>query len=134
MPFGLLTGLGAALSWGTLDVITALASRVIGSLRVTAGMQSVSAVDLRRARTHHGHASADRPGVARGRRAARADRRGRVPRRTSPASSIGPIAVVSGVVAAYGGLTVVLSVVFRGETPDHRSRRSARRSRPSASS
>ncbi len=28
----------------------------------------------------------------------------------------GPIAVVSGTVAAFGGLTVVLSVVFRGET------------------
>jgi hypothetical protein len=43
MPFGLLAGFGAALAWGTLDVITALASRVIGSLRVTAGTQSVSA-------------------------------------------------------------------------------------------
>src|SRR6476659_7102129 len=41
MPFGLLTGLTAALFWGTLDVITALGSRVIGSLRVTAGIQSV---------------------------------------------------------------------------------------------
>ena len=41
MPFGLLTGLTAALFWGTLDVITALGSRVVGSLRVTAGMQSV---------------------------------------------------------------------------------------------
>jgi drug/metabolite transporter (DMT)-like permease len=29
---------------------------------------------------------------------------------------IGPISVVSGVVAAYGGLTVVLAVVIRGET------------------
>ena len=29
---------------------------------------------------------------------------------------IGPIAVVSGMVAAYGGLTVVLAVAFRGET------------------
>ena len=29
---------------------------------------------------------------------------------------IGPISVVSGMVAAYGGLTVVLSVVFRGES------------------
>ena len=29
---------------------------------------------------------------------------------------MGPIAVVSGMVAAFGGLTVVLSVVFRGET------------------
>ena len=44
MPFGLLTGLGAALAWGTLDIVTALTSRVIGSLRVTAGMQLVTAV------------------------------------------------------------------------------------------
>src|SRR4030065_174696 len=44
MPFGLLTGLSAALAWGTLDVITALGSRVVGSLRVTAGMQFVTAV------------------------------------------------------------------------------------------
>ena len=44
MPFGLLTGLTAALFWGTLDVITALGSRVVGSLRVTAGMQSVTAI------------------------------------------------------------------------------------------
>ena len=29
---------------------------------------------------------------------------------------VGPISVVSGMVAAYGGLTVVLSVVFRGES------------------
>ena len=29
----------AALAWGSLDVITALGSRVVGSLRVTAGMQ-----------------------------------------------------------------------------------------------
>ena len=44
MPFGLLTGLCAALAWGSLDVITALGSRVVGSLRVTAGMQLVTAV------------------------------------------------------------------------------------------
>ena len=44
MPFGLLTGLTAALFWGTLDVITALTSRVVGSVRVTAGMLSVTAV------------------------------------------------------------------------------------------
>ena len=44
MPFGLLTGHAAARFLGTLDVITALGSRVIGSLRVTAGMQSVTAV------------------------------------------------------------------------------------------
>ena len=43
MPIGLLTGLGAALSWGTLDVFSALASRRVGSLRVTTGMQVVGA-------------------------------------------------------------------------------------------
>src|SRR5436305_13951567 len=46
MPFGLLTGLAAALAWGTLDVITALESRVIGSLRVAAGMLFVTAVEF----------------------------------------------------------------------------------------
>ena len=43
MPLGLMTGLGAALSWGTLDIFSALASRRIGSLRVTTGMQIVGA-------------------------------------------------------------------------------------------
>ena len=115
MPFGLLTGLTAALFWGTLDVITALASRVIGSLRVTAGMQSVTAVLFLVIFVATGAT---------------------IP--TDPASialavllgligagaylsyftglQFGPIAVVSGMVSAFGGLTVVLSVVIRGET------------------
>ena len=115
MPFGLLTGLTAALFWGTLDVITALASRVIGSLRVTAGMQSVTAVLFLVIFIATGAT---------------------IP--TDPASialavllgligagaylsyftglQFGPIAVVSGMVSAFGGLTVVLSVVIRGET------------------
>ena len=46
ISFGFLTGLGAALSWGTMDVASALASRRLGSLKVTAGMQVVSAVLL----------------------------------------------------------------------------------------
>jgi drug/metabolite transporter (DMT)-like permease len=46
MPIGLLTGLGAALAWGTMDIASALASRVIGSLRVTAGVQVVGAAIL----------------------------------------------------------------------------------------
>ena len=115
MPFGLLTGLTAALFWGTLDVITALASRVIGSLRVTAGMQSVTAVLFLVIFVATGAT---------------------IP--TDPASialavllgligagaylsyftglQFGPIAVVSGMVSAFGGLTVVLSVVIRGES------------------
>ena len=44
MPIGLLTGLAAAVCWGTLDLFSALASRRIGSLRVTTGMQIVGAV------------------------------------------------------------------------------------------
>jgi drug/metabolite transporter (DMT)-like permease len=115
MPFGLLTGLTAALFWGTLDVITALGSRVIGSLRVTAGMQSVTAVLFLVIFVATGAT---------------------IP--TDPASialavvlgligagaylsyftglQFGPIAVVSGMVSAFGGLTVVLSVVIRGES------------------
>ena len=46
MPFGLLTGLGAALSWGTMDIANALASRRIGSFRVTAGVQLVVGVAI----------------------------------------------------------------------------------------
>jgi drug/metabolite transporter (DMT)-like permease len=115
MPFGLLTGLGAALAWGTLDIITALGSRVIGSVRVTAGMQFVSALLFVAILLATGTAL---PTDARdiflaallgliGAGAYLAYFTG---------LQAGPIAVVSGVVAAFGGLTVVLSVVFRGET------------------
>jgi uncharacterized membrane protein len=115
MPFGLLTGLGAALSWGTMDIASALSSRQIGSLRVTAGVQLICTGFLALAVLIAGATI-----------------------RTDPANlgtatllgligagayyayftglRIGPISVVSGMVAAYGGLTVVLSVVFRGES------------------
>lgn len=115
MPFGLLTGLGAALSWGTMDIATALASRRIGSLRVTAGVQLVGAFFLGVVALAAGTTFPTDP--------------------LSLTSSallgfigagayvayfnglrIGPISVVSGMVAAYGGLTVVLSVVLRGES------------------
>jgi len=115
MPIGLLTGLGAALAWGTMDIASALASRQIGSLRVVAGVQLVGATILIAV------AVLTSTGIP-----------------TDPTAlalsallgligagaylsyftglRVGPIAVVSGVVAAYGGLTVVLSVVLRGET------------------
>jgi transporter family protein len=115
MPFGLLTGLAAALSWGTLDVITALASRVIGSLRVTAGMQSVSAVIFVALALITGTQMPAEPGSF-----AIAALLGFIGAGAYLAYFTGlqhgPIAVVSGVVAAFGGLTVVLSVVFRGES------------------
>jgi bacterial/archaeal transporter family protein len=115
MPFGLLTGLGAALAWGTLDIVTALTSRVIGSLRVTAGMQLVTAVLFIALFLMTGAALPTDPGQL-----AMAALLGLIGAAAYLAYftglQIGPIAVVSGVVAAFGGLTVVLSVVFRGET------------------
>ncbi|MGZ8439137.1 MAG: EamA family transporter [Candidatus Limnocylindrales bacterium] len=115
MPFGLLSGLGAALSWGTMDIASALASRRIGSLRVTAGVQLVSSALLVVAAVATASAIPTDPGVLGicgllgliGAGAYFAYFTG---------LRIGPISVVSGMVAAYGGLTVVLAVVIRGET------------------
>ena len=115
MPFGLLTGLGAALSWGTKDIASALASRRIGSLRVTAGVQLISSALLLVVAVATSSAVPTDPGVLGicgllgliGAGAYFAYFTG---------LRIGPISVVSGMVAAYGGLTVVLAVVIRGET------------------
>jgi len=115
MPFGLLTGLGAALCWGTLDIVTALTSRVIGSLRVTAGMQLVTAVMFIALFVATGTSLPTAPGSL-----AIAALLGLIGAGAYLAYftglQIGPIAVVSGVVAAFGGLTVILSVIFRGES------------------
>ena len=115
MPFGLLTGLSAALAWGTLDLITALGSRVIGSLRVTAGMQLVTAVLFALIFLVTRERLPTEPiqvtlAVLLGLIGAGAYLA------YFTGLQFGPIAVVSGMVAAFGGLTVVLSVIFRGET------------------
>ena len=115
MPFGLLTGLGAALSWGTMDIASALASRRIGSLRVTAGVQLVSSALLILAALATGVAIPTDPGAL-----AITALLGVIGAGAYFAYftglRIGPISVVSGMVAAYGGLTVVLAVVARGES------------------
>ena len=115
MPFGLLTGLTAALFWGTLDVITALGSRVIGSLRVTAGMQSVTAVLFLAIFVATGATIPPEPASI-----ALAVLLGLIGAGAYlsyfTGLQFGPIAVVSGMVSAFGGLTVVLSVVLRGES------------------
>jgi drug/metabolite transporter (DMT)-like permease len=117
MPLGLLSGLGAALSWGTLDLFSALASRRVGSLWVTTGMQIVGAIFVVIAAAIAGIRPPTDPfvligGVLVGLAGAGAYLS------YFTGLRIGPIAVVSGVVAAYGGLTVVLAVVIRGETLD----------------
>jgi drug/metabolite transporter (DMT)-like permease len=106
MPLGLLTGLGAALAWGTLDVFSALASRRIGSLRVTTGIQLVGAACV----VLLALATVLVLGALVGLAGAGAYLT------YFTGLRIGPIAIVSGMVAAYGGLTVVLAVVIRGES------------------
>jgi drug/metabolite transporter (DMT)-like permease len=115
MSFGLLTGLGAALAWGTMDIGSALAARRLGSLAVTAGGQVVSAIILFGLLVSTGTSLPSDPraivlsaivGIV-GAGAYLAYFTG---------LRVGPIAVVSGMVAAYGGLTVVLAVVVRSES------------------
>src|ERR687897_3183264 len=115
MPIGLLTGLGAALSWGTLDVFSALASRRIGSLRVTTGLQVVGASLVWLVALSTGVPFPSDPAVVIGGSLVGLAGAGAYLAYFT-GLRIGPIAVVSGMVAAYGGLTVVLAVVLRGET------------------
>jgi drug/metabolite transporter (DMT)-like permease len=115
MPLGLLTGLGAALAWGTLDIFSALASRRIGSLRVTTGMQLVGATLIWVVAMASGTIFPSDPFVIVGGSLVGLAGAGAYLSYFT-GLRIGPIAVVSGIIGAYGGLTVVLAVVFRGET------------------
>jgi drug/metabolite transporter (DMT)-like permease len=115
MPTGLLTGLAAAVCWGTLDLFSALASRRIGSLRVTTGMQIVGAILVWVTAVATGTRLSTDPFVLVGGSLVGLAGAGAYLTYFT-GLRIGPIAVVSGVVAAYGGLTVVLAVLLRGET------------------
>ena len=115
MPLGLLAGLGAALSWGTLDIFSALASRRIGSLKVTTGIQLIGAVLVVALALATGTAFPTDPAVIIGGTLVGLAGAGAYLSYFT-GLRIGPIAVVSGMVAAYGGLTVVLAVLIRGES------------------
>jgi drug/metabolite transporter (DMT)-like permease len=115
MPIGLLAGLGAALCWGTLDLFSALASRRVGSLLVTTGMQVVGAVLVWAVAIVTATPLPTNPFVLVGATLVGMAGAGAYLSYFT-GLRIGPISVVSGMVAAYGGLTVVLAVVFRGET------------------
>jgi uncharacterized membrane protein len=115
MPIGLVTGLGAAICWGTLDLFSALASRRVGSLRVTTGMQLVGAAFIWLAALATGTTMPSDPFVLVGGALVGLAGAGAYLSYFT-GLRIGPIAVVSGMVAAYGGLTVVLAVVIRGES------------------
>jgi drug/metabolite transporter (DMT)-like permease len=115
MPIGLALGLAAALCWGSVDVTAALAGRRLGGLRVAAVLQLTSVVAiivLSVARTSGLPAQPLDLGasivngiVASGAYVS-----------FFTALRIGPVSVVSPVVAAYGGVTVLLAVLLRGET------------------
>ena len=117
MSLGLLTGLGAALAWGTLDIFSALASRRVGSLIVTTGMQIVGAALIWALAVGTGVTFPTDPWVIVGGALVGLAGAGAYLSYFT-GLRIGPIAVVSGVVAAYGGLTVVLAVVIRNESLD----------------
>jgi drug/metabolite transporter (DMT)-like permease len=115
MPLGLGHGLIAALCWGSTDVMASLAGRRLGSLHVVAVSQVASVVVAILLAASQGVGLPSDPfafflaalfgAIAAGAYLS-----------FFTALRIGPLAVVSPVVAAYGGLTVVLSVLIRGET------------------
>jgi drug/metabolite transporter (DMT)-like permease len=114
MTSGLLLGLAAALCWGLTDVTAALGGRRFGSLPTLAVAQATSLVVL----LVIGLVSEGRLPIA-------PDVAGQAAVFGVMASvayvamfaglAIGPVSVVSPSVAAYGGLTVILSVVVLGE-------------------
>jgi uncharacterized membrane protein len=116
MSPGLALGLFASLAWGMVDVMGAVASRRIGSLRVLAGSQLVSLVVLGiivladRSRLGDDPAAGILAGLPLGIGAAAAYLC------YFTALRIGPLSVVSPVVVAYGGTTVILAVLLRGES------------------
>jgi drug/metabolite transporter (DMT)-like permease len=116
MPIGLVLGLLASLAWGVTDLAGALAARRLGSVGVLAGTQITSLAILAAialANTSLLSTSA-LPGFATGLGLGVVAAVAYLSFYT--ALRIGPISVVSPVVAAYGGLTVVLAVIFRGES------------------
>ena len=115
MPLGLDYGLIAALCWGSTDVMATIGGRRLGSLPVIAIAQATSlavtvvlalAMGVRLPTDPLVLLAAGLMGVV----AAGAYLS------FFTALRIGPLAVVSPVVAAYGGLTVLLAVIVRGET------------------
>jgi drug/metabolite transporter (DMT)-like permease len=115
MPFGLGHGLIAALCWGSTDVLASIGGRRLGSLHVVAIAQLTSVAVAILIAVSQGVGLPSDTGalvlssifgiVAAGAYLS-----------FFTALRIGPLAVVSPVVSAYGGLTVVLSIVLRGET------------------
>jgi len=114
MTSGLVLGLAAALCWGLTDVTAALVGRRFGSLPTLAVAQLTSLVVLLvLGLVIEGRIPVD-PAVA-GQAALYGVLASVAYAAMFAGLAIGPISVVSPSVAAYGGLTVILSVVVLGE-------------------
>jgi drug/metabolite transporter (DMT)-like permease len=115
VPIGLGNGLIAALCWGSTDVMASIAGRRLGSLHVVMVAQLASVAVAILLAINYGVGFPSDPfalflaalfgAIAAGAYVS-----------FFTALRIGPLSVVSPVVAAYGGLTVVISVLLRGET------------------
>jgi len=115
MSIGLSLGLAAALCWGCVDLTAAFTGRRLGSLRVAAVLHLTSALAIVVLALVREAGFPAKPGdlvaaIVNGTVASIAYLS------FFTALRIGPVAVVSPVVAAYGGVTVVLAVLLRGET------------------
>jgi drug/metabolite transporter (DMT)-like permease len=116
MPTGLGLGLFASFTWGLVDVSAAVATRFVGSLRVLVGTQLVSVVALLGLALLFPSLLGSAPldgivaGFPLGIFAALAYLA------YFTALRLGPVSIVSPVIVAYGGMTVILAVALRGET------------------
>lgn len=115
MGIGLLLGLGAALMWGLTDVSASVASRRFGSVRVLAGAHLAGWLVLVIIGLLRGVQLPSDPGILLSAVAVGLFGAGAY-LAFFTGLRIGPLAVVSPTVAAFGGLTVILSVLFLGET------------------
>jgi drug/metabolite transporter (DMT)-like permease len=112
---GVALGLGAALAWGLADYFAALASRGIGALRVVLGFHLFALIPLTvlvLATGGLGHVTSNEIVFYVGIGAV-----GWVSYLTFyGALAIGPISVLSPIVSGYAAVTVVLAVLFAGNT------------------
>ena len=115
MTIGLLLGLVAAACWGSTDVSAAFAGRRLGSVRVAAIVQLTSLIAIVTLVVVRGSGLPTDPADT-----ALAMVAGAIAALAYvtffTALRIGPVSVVSPVVSAYGGVTVLLAVLLRGET------------------
>jgi drug/metabolite transporter (DMT)-like permease len=115
IPLGLAYGLGAAGLWGLTDVAATFAGRRIGSLKVLVASHLVGVAVLAGVAAVLGLTVPTAPRLLATIVAVGLAGTGAY-LCFFTALRIGPLSVVSPITAAYGGLTVVLAVIFRGES------------------